>query len=304
MKEWILRLTKSLRQRLHIFASWHICASLLVLPAVTGFAAIESGPATVAGAASGRSDPATVTGAASGRSGRVTVTVHLRDSLGSPIAGETVLLERLPTGESEPAACVTDADGVCAWRAAPGLYQLFFERPLDEVTQLALAEGGLRRYGITVGERSVSYHFTFHHDGLVYFDSEPSAPVPVVVVPSLEDLHLGHTPPATATAPPDETGGASTAETPAAQMPASATAMQLTGEGPSETPVLTWLLFLSIAAGLLITIALPLMLRLSPPGAGSCRMDSWTTALPHNRVSRAPHRKAPSATPEPEDSDA
>jgi hypothetical protein len=166
-----------------------------------------------------------------------------------------------------------------------------------------LAEGGLRRYGITVGERSVSYHFTFHHDGLVYFDSEPSAPVPVVVVPSLEDLHLGHTPPATATAPPDETGGASTAETPAAQMPASATAMQLTGEGPSETPVLTWLLFLSIAAGLLITVALPLMLRQSPRGAGSRRMDGWTTALPH-RPPGPTHRKTPPSASEPEDNDA
>jgi len=290
VKEWILRLTKSLVQRLHIFASWHICASLLVLPAV-------------AGAASGWSDPAAVTGAASGRSGRVTVTVHLRDSLGSPIAGETVLLERLPTGESEPAACVTDADGSCAWRAVPGLYQIFFERPLDRVTQLALAEGGLRSHGIMVGDAPVSYHFTFHHDGLVYFDSEPSAPVPAAVIPSLEELHLDHAPPATATAPLDETRAAPAAETPAAQTPASATAMQLTGERPSETPVLTWLLFLSIAAGLLITVALPLMLRLSPPGAGSRRMDSWTTTLPHT-VSRAPHRKSPSTTSEPEDSDA
>ncbi len=289
MREWILRLTKSLLQRLPIFAS------LLMLSALTG--------------------------TTFGRSGRVTVTVHLRDSQGSPLAGETVLLERLPDGEYEPAACVTGVDGSCAWQAAPGLYQLFFERPPDELTQLALAEGGLRGYGITVGDTPVSYHFTFHHDGFVYFDSEPHAPVPAAVIPSLADLHLEHTSAATATGIPDEMSAAPAAEAPAVETPASVTAMQLTGEQPPERPVLAWLLFLSITAGLLVTVALPLMLRFSPscrrdgrrgsrtahvePGAGSRRMDNWTVGLPQ-KAARPSHRDLlPTAsTPEPGDNDA
>jgi len=292
VREWILNLKKSLLQRLLIFAS------LLVMPAVTG-------------AAFDQRDPATVAGAAFGRSGRVTVTVHLRDSTGLPLAGETVLLERLPDGEYEPAACVTGVDGVCAWQAAPGLYQLFFSHPLDELTQLALAEGGLRGFGITVGDTPVSYHFTFHHDGFVYFDSEPAAPRPAAVIPSLEDLHLGHAPIAATT--PAAVEATETPMAPLAETPASATAMQLTGEQPSERPVVAWLLFLSITAGLLITVALPLMLRFSPPsqrarvepGAGSRRMDGWTAGLPQ-KASRSPNRKLPptASAPEPEDGDA
>jgi hypothetical protein len=122
----------------------------------------------------------------------VRLEIRLRDVGGTAVAGEPVILERLP--EEEPMPCLTDADGACAWQVGRGLYQVLSDRPLDQVSALALAEGGLRGFGVTVGDTDIVYHFTFHNDGHAYFDGAPDAAVPAPLIPSLHALQGGVAP--------------------------------------------------------------------------------------------------------------
>lgn len=144
----------------------------------------------------------------------VALSVRLRAADGSPVVGEAVSLQRLPDEEPVLPECTTDVRGMCTWHVGRGLYQVLFERPLDEVSALAVAEGGLRGFGLTVGERAVSegqitYHFTFHTDGHVYFDGAPEAVVPAPIIPTLELLHGGIAP----TSTPETTVAPEPAET-------------------------------------------------------------------------------------------
>jgi hypothetical protein len=118
--------------------------------------------------------------------------LSLRYSDGTAVAGEPIVLERLP--EELPMPCVTDATGRCTWTVGRGLYQAIFERPLDQVSTLSLAEGGLRGFGLTVGEADIIYHFTFHHDGRAYFDAAPDAAVPDPIIPHFHSLQGGMLP--------------------------------------------------------------------------------------------------------------
>jgi hypothetical protein len=118
--------------------------------------------------------------------------IRLRDAGGAAVAGERVILERLP--EEKPMPCVTDDDGACAWRVGRGLYQLIFARPLDQISALALAEGGLRGFGLTVGRADIVYHFTIHSDGRAYFDAAPDEAVPSPLIPAFDALHGGVAP--------------------------------------------------------------------------------------------------------------
>ncbi|MBK7179554.1 MAG: hypothetical protein IPH82_20655 [Chloroflexi bacterium] len=138
----------------------------------------------------------------------VPLTIRLRDSDGRPVTGEVVKLSRLP--EETAVACTTDTQGECAWPAAPGLYQLLFDRPLDDITAAILGESGLRGLGVMVGgapnggapngeapnddasngNKPLTYHFTFHSDGRVYFDLAPDAPLPVPKIPTAEESHF------------------------------------------------------------------------------------------------------------------
>ena len=138
----------------------------------------------------------------------VPLTIRLRDSDGRPVTGEVVKLSRLP--EETAVACTTDTQGECAWPAAPGLYQLLFDRPLDDITAAILGESGLRGLGVMVGaapnggapngaapngespngNKPLTYHFTFHSDGRVYFDLAPDAPRPVPKIPTAEESHF------------------------------------------------------------------------------------------------------------------
>jgi hypothetical protein len=134
-----------------------------------------------------------------GEAGDVELRIRLRDSEGVAVVGETVILARFPEEEAVAPTCLTDASGECAWSVGRGLYQVLFTRPLDNISALSLAEGGLRGFGVTVGDTAVTYHFTFHSDGRVYFDAAPESAVPVPVIPSQESLHGGveaavHTP--------------------------------------------------------------------------------------------------------------
>ncbi len=138
----------------------------------------------------------------------VPLTIRLRDSDGRPVTGEVVKLSRLP--EETAVTCTTDTQGECAWPAAPGLYQLLFDRPLDDITAAILGESGLRGLGVMVGgaptggapnggapnddapngNKPLTYHFTFHSDGRVYFDLAPDAPLPVPKIPTAEESHF------------------------------------------------------------------------------------------------------------------
>ena len=124
----------------------------------------------------------------------ISLTVQLRHSDGTAVTNEPVSLERLPDEEPIAPTCQTDTSGRCTWSVGRGLYQVLFERPLDTISELALAEGGLRGFGLTVGEASITYHFTFHSDGRVYFDAAPEAAVPSPVIPIGKALHGGVVP--------------------------------------------------------------------------------------------------------------
>lgn len=138
----------------------------------------------------------------------VSLTIQLRHSDGTAVVGETVALERPPEAEPILPNCITDESGTCRWQVGRGMYQLRFSRPLDEISALALAEGGLNGLGITVGETAVTYYFTFHNDGRVYFDAAPEAAVPQPVLPVGELWHGGILPtltPTVETVPPETT---------------------------------------------------------------------------------------------------
>ncbi len=127
-------------------------------------------------------------------SGALELRIRLRASDGMAVAGEAVILERLPDEEPIAPECVTNNNGECTWIVGRGLYQVLFTRPLDNISELVVAEGGLRGFGVTVGDSPITYHFTFHGDGRVYFDAAPEAAVPSPIIPVGETLHGGAAP--------------------------------------------------------------------------------------------------------------
>ncbi|HRQ42343.1 MAG TPA: hypothetical protein PLD25_30880, partial [Chloroflexota bacterium] len=126
--------------------------------------------------------------------GSTRLQIRLRYGDGTAVVGETVTLERLPEEEPILPSCTTDDQGACTWYVGRGLYQVLFTRSLDDVSSLAVAEGGLRGLGITVGDDPITYHFTFPSDGRVYFDAAPEAAVPVPLVPVGQAWHGGIVP--------------------------------------------------------------------------------------------------------------
>lgn len=147
----------------------------------------------------------------------VTLRLRLRNAIGTAVTGEAVTLQRFPGAETVSPDCVTDAGGECRWLVTRGLYQVLFARPLDEVTTLALAEGGLTGFGLTVGETDITYHFTFHSDGRVYFDAAPEAASPIPVIPEGDSLHGGTV--ATPTTPATSAAAAPPASEDPARLP-------------------------------------------------------------------------------------
>ncbi|MFO7540500.1 MAG: hypothetical protein R6X32_20865 [Chloroflexota bacterium] len=121
----------------------------------------------------------------------VILTIQLRYSDGTAVIDEPVILQRLPEEEPISPRCITNGNGECTWTVGRGLYQVLFERPLDNISALAVAEGGLRGLGITVGDENITYHFTFHSDGRVYFDAAPEAAIPSPIIPVGDVLHGG-----------------------------------------------------------------------------------------------------------------
>lgn len=168
--------------------------------------------------------------------------IRLRASDGTAVVGETVILQRLPDEEPVSPECETDTQGECTWYVGRGLYQVLFERPLDDISALAVAEGGLRGLGITVGDEDIPYHFTFHSDGRVYFDAAPEATVPSPIIPAGEALHGGIAPtpvlPVVDDDPVEETPTPEPTSTPDA--------------AARTTPGSSWHLILFIGGGLMI----------------------------------------------------
>lgn len=117
----------------------------------------------------------------------VPVTISIRYMDGTPAKGEEVTLLSQPDYIAQTA--VTDENGLSIFNVSRGIYEIRFDASLDPVSALAVAEGGMMNFGITVGDEAISYHFTLDN-GLVYFDSTPDATVPSPIIPELKDLHF------------------------------------------------------------------------------------------------------------------
>ena len=195
--------------------------------------------------------------------GEVELTIQLRYSDGTAVTREPIILQRLPEEElivpalrqAQDGTCTTDTNGECTWTVGRGLYQLLFERPLDNISALAVAEGGLRGLGITVGDEAVTYHFTFHSDDSVYFDAAPEAVVPSPIIPEGDVLHGG------------------IMSTPALSVIEDEPAKETPTPEPSHTPetavdtatATPWRFMLLIAGGLVIGGSLHFLRRRSEP---------------------------------------
>ena len=120
----------------------------------------------------------------------VAVTVRLRDVDGLPV--RDALLHLVPfAGEPSGATrCQTDDAGQCYWRVPSGVYELLSDAPLDALSQYAVAEGGLRGLGLTVGSDPITYTLTIQPDDNLYFDTEPEAVTPVPFIPAITNTHL------------------------------------------------------------------------------------------------------------------
>ena len=125
-------------------------------------------------------------------SDEVTLTIQLRASDGTPLVDATIILEQLSDAAALGPACQTNQDGFCSWLVTPGLYQVWFPAySLDDLSALALAEGGLNGLGVTVGQAAIRYAFTVQADGHVYFDATPDAAAPTPRYPAETSLSGG-----------------------------------------------------------------------------------------------------------------
>lgn len=204
--------------------------------------------------------------------------IRLRYSDGTAVTGETVILQRLPEEEPVSPECETDTQGECTWYVGRGLYQALFERPLDDISALAVAEGGLRGLGITVGDEDITYHFTFHSDSRVYFDAAPEAAVPSPIIPAGELLHGGIAPTPVLPVVDDEL----VEETPTSE-PTS-----IPDTAVRTTPSSSWRLILFIGGGLVIGSGLHLWSRKKQTsGQKTQRLNDQATKRPNDE--ETPH---------------
>lgn len=117
-----------------------------------------------------------------------TVTIRLRRLDGTPIPQESVRVIRLPDDTEYTA--VTDLQGLAHFEIGRGIYEVHLSTMLDEVSALAVAEGGLEGFGITVGDADIQYSFVLHSDRRFYFDATPELESASPIIPQLEDLHF------------------------------------------------------------------------------------------------------------------
>ena len=89
---------------------------------------------------------------------------------------------------------VTNTNGECTWLGDADCTRCYLRGPLDTVSALAVAEGGLRGFGVTVGDSPITYHFTFHGDGRVSTSMLPGSGCTISDHPVGETLHGGAAP--------------------------------------------------------------------------------------------------------------
>ena len=195
---------------------------------------------------------------------KLALQIRLRAGDGAAISGEPVSLQRMPAEDNPVLDCITDANGSCAWQVERGLYQLLLERPLDNVSALALAEGGLRGFGLTVGDMPISYHFTLHTDSRVYFDAAPDAAMPRPYMPELHELHDGTL---EVTVEPTAVPLTPTTTMEAVEVAASDETSPPAGRAGSAAPDSSWQILLFISLGLVIGGGLHLFWPRSDAGA-------------------------------------
>ncbi len=116
------------------------------------------------------------------------VQIRLRKLNGTPIPQETVRIVALPDYTEQTA--VTDLNGHAAFNLARGIYEVHLSASLDRVSALAVGEGGLEGFGITVGDVPITYSFVFNTDNRFYFDATPELAMGSPIIPQLEDLHF------------------------------------------------------------------------------------------------------------------
>lgn len=124
------------------------------------------------------------------------VTIRLRAADGSPVVAEPLQLVTF-AAESQAdtsATCQTNDEGICRWQVASGLYELLSKRPLDDLSRYAVAEGGLRGLGLTVGDAPITYTLTLQPDNHIYFDTASESPIPEPFIPTMANTHLHGTP--------------------------------------------------------------------------------------------------------------
>lgn len=117
-----------------------------------------------------------------------TVTIRIRQENGTPVPLEEVRIVWLPGQEAQMA--LTDQSGTAQFTLPRGMYEVHFSPPLDEVSLLAVAEGGLSSFGITVGDEAIAYSFVYHSDGRLYFDETPNSESATPIIPLLAELHF------------------------------------------------------------------------------------------------------------------
>ena len=70
-----------------------------------------------------------------------------------------------------------------------GVYEVHWDRPLDDLSLLTSAENGLNSFGVTVGTAPIAYHFVLHTDSRIYFDAAPDAALPEPIIPTIDTIH-------------------------------------------------------------------------------------------------------------------
>jgi len=119
--------------------------------------------------------------------------IRVRDAEGNPLAGEIVRIALSLSENSTFEPCFTNATGICGWNVNKGVYEVHWDRPMDDLSVLTSAENGLNSFGITVGDKPIAYHFVLHTDSRIYFDAAPNAAIPEPIIPTASMIHT-HTP--------------------------------------------------------------------------------------------------------------
>ena len=117
-----------------------------------------------------------------------TVSIRLRELDGRPISQESVRIVKHPEFTEQTA--VTGLDGRADFQLSRGIYEVHLSTMLDDVSALAVAEGGLEGFGITVGDDEIEYSFVFNTDERFYFDATPEQETASPIIPQLDDLHF------------------------------------------------------------------------------------------------------------------